>query len=71
MVAQRMAHSDVAVDGQWHCDPDGGVDGGELQDLDGFVERVWQRCSQNEVLQKEVHEHDEQQDQDVGYSQGQ
>lgn len=71
VVAQRMANGDVAIHGQGHCDPDGGVDGGELQNLHGFVERVGQRRSENEVLQKEVHKYDQQQDQDVGYSQGQ
>ncbi len=30
VVAQRMAHGDVAVHGQGNSDPDGGVNGGEL-----------------------------------------
>lgn len=38
MVAKRVANSDVTVDGQRHCDPDGGVYGGELQDLHRIVE---------------------------------
>lgn len=33
VVAQRVANSNVAVNGERHGDPDGGVDGGELQDL--------------------------------------
>lgn len=33
MVAQRVANSDVTVNGERHGDPDGGVDGGELQNL--------------------------------------
>lgn len=33
MVAQRVANSDVTVNGERHRDPDGGVDGGELQNL--------------------------------------
>jgi len=33
MVTKRVAHSDVTVNGERHGDPDGGVDGGELQDL--------------------------------------
>lgn len=37
MVAQRVADSDVTVNGQWHGDPDGCVDGGELQNLYGIV----------------------------------
>ncbi len=37
MVAQRVANSDVAVNGERHGDPDGGVDGGELQNLHCIV----------------------------------
>lgn len=33
VVAQRVANSDVAVDRQWHRDPDGGVHGRELEYL--------------------------------------
>lgn len=71
MVAQRVAHGDVAVDGERHGDPDGGVDGGELQDLHRAVQGRRQRRGQDEVLQDEVDEDDEEQDQDVGGRQGQ
>lgn len=37
VIAQRVANSDVAIDGQGHGDPDGGVDGGKLQHLHGAV----------------------------------
>lgn len=37
MVAQRVANGDVTVDGERHGDPDGGVDGGELQNLHCIV----------------------------------
>lgn len=37
MVAQRVANSDVTINGQRHGDPDGGVDGGELQNLHCIV----------------------------------
>lgn len=37
MVAQRVADSDVTINGQWHGDPDGRVDGGELQNLHCIV----------------------------------
>lgn len=33
VVAQWMANGDISVDGEGHGDPDGGVNGGELQDL--------------------------------------
>lgn len=71
VVAQRVANSDVAVDGERHGDPDGGVDGGELQNLHRIVERRRQRRGQNEILQYEVDEDDEEQDEDVGGGQSQ
>lgn len=37
VIAQRVANGDVAIDGQGHRDPDGGVDGGKLQHLHGAV----------------------------------
>lgn len=37
MVTQRVANSDVTINGQRHGDPDGGVDGGELQNLHCIV----------------------------------
>lgn len=37
VIAQRVANSDVAIDGQGHSDPDGGVDGGKFQHLHGAV----------------------------------
>lgn len=37
VIAQRVANGDVAIDGQGHRDPDGGVDGGKFQHLHGTV----------------------------------
>lgn len=71
VIAQRVANSDVAIDGQGHGDPDGGVDGGKLQHLHGAVQGRRQRSGQNEILQNEVNENDEEQDKDVSSRQGQ
>lgn len=38
VVAKGVADGDVAVNGERHGDPDGGVDGGELQDLHRTVQ---------------------------------
>lgn len=66
VVAQRVANSDVAVNGERYGDPDGGVDGGELQHLHGVIYGRWQRHGQNKILQYEVDENNEEQDEDVG-----
>lgn len=71
VVAQRVANGDVAIDGQGHGDPDGGVDGGKFQHLHGAVQGRWQRRGQDEILQNEVDENDEEQDKDVCRRQGQ
>lgn len=71
VVTQRVANGDVAVNGERHGDPYGGVDGGELQNLHCIVERRRQRCGQNKILQYEVDEDDEEQDEDVGGGQSQ
>lgn len=71
VVAQRVTNGDVAIDGQGHGDPDGGVDGGKFQHLHGAVQGRRQRSGQNEILQDEVNENDEEQDEDVSSCQGQ
>lgn len=65
MILQRVTDCNITVNGQGDRDPDGGVDGGELQDLDCLVEGGGKGRAQNEVLQYEVDEDDEQEDQDV------
>lgn len=71
MVAQRVANSNVAVDGERDRDPDGSMDRGELQDLHCIIQRRRQRCGQNKILQNEVNKNNEEQDKDVGSCQSQ
>lgn len=71
VIAQRVANSNVAIDGQGHGDPDGGVNGGKFHHLHGAVQRRRQRRGQDEILQNEVNENDEEQDEDVCSCQGQ
>lgn len=66
-----MADSNVAVNGERHRDPDGCVDGGELQNLHGAVYGRRKRLGQNKILQDEVDKNNEEQDKDVGGGQGQ
>lgn len=37
VVAEWVANSNVAINGEWYGDPDGGMDGGEFQNLNCVV----------------------------------
>lgn len=71
MIAKWVANSDVAVDSERHCYPDGGVDRGELQNLQCVVYGRRKEGSQDEILQDEINKHNEEENKDVSSSQSQ